>query len=43
MIAMPQTAPAQTVTASVEAVGSSVVVVRVLLSDSSVAVLKLAR
>ena len=43
MIAMPQTAPAQTVTASVEAVGSSVVVVRVLLADSSVAVLKLAR
>lgn len=43
MIAIPQAAPAQTVTVGLDGAGTSVVVVRVLLADSTVAVLKLAR
>lgn len=43
MIAVPQPAPSHTVTVGLESVGTPVVVVRVLLADSAVAVLKLAR
>lgn len=43
MIAMPQTSPSHTVSAGIGYIDAPVLVVRVLLSDSSVQVLKLAR